>query len=77
VPGDPLYRTFFDALGIDSPSEILIIPIYLADRIAAIFCGDAGSGQTIQGTTEDYARLMRKLALAMNLLILKKKLRSA
>jgi hypothetical protein len=77
VPGEPGYRGFFEALGIDLPSEILIIPVYLADRIAAIFCGDAGSSGAIQGATEDYVRLMRKLALAMNMLILKKKIHSA
>jgi hypothetical protein len=76
LPEGAQYREMFDKMGVAPPLEILVIPIYLEDRLVAIFYGDGGTASEIEGETEDYRRLVRKLAVALNIVILKKKLRS-
>ncbi|HEY3177134.1 MAG TPA: hypothetical protein VGK94_15380 [Candidatus Polarisedimenticolia bacterium] len=77
VPDEPRCRAFLDALGGTTPSEILIIPLYREDRIAAFLYGDTGETGRIQGETEEYLKLVRMVALAIDLVILKKKIHSA
>lgn len=76
LPEGARYREIFDSMGIAPPLEILMIPVYLEDRLVAILYGDGGAGAGIEGETEDYRRLVRKLAVALNIVILKKRLRS-
>jgi hypothetical protein len=76
LPDGARHRTMFDTLGVAPPLEIVVIPIYLEDRLVAIFYGDGGADAGIEGETEDYRRLVRKLAVALNIVILKKKLRA-
>jgi len=76
LPEGACYREIFDSIAVASPREILMIPVYLEDRLVAILYGDGGTGGGIDGETEDYRRLVRKLAVALNIIILKKKLRS-
>jgi MshEN domain len=72
---DPLNLRFYAWLGIDAPVEILLVPIHLNDRLVAILYGDGAEGGRIEGETEDYVRLARMLGLALNAVILKKKIR--
>jgi hypothetical protein len=77
VPDDARYWRFYKDLRIDTPSEILVLPIYINDRLVSLFHGGVGGGKAIMGPTESYRRLMRKLALALSLVSLKAKLRFA
>ena len=76
LPEGARYREMFEKMAVTPPAEILLIPVYLEDRLVAIFYGDGGTGSGIEGETEEYRRLIRKLAVALNIVILKKKLRS-
>ncbi len=76
VPREPKYQKFYDTMEMGLASEILIVPVHLEDRLVALFYGDCGSGFGLQGEAEDYRRLFRKLAIALQLVILKRKIRS-
>jgi hypothetical protein len=76
LPREACFRGIHEALGVEPPSEILVIPTYLEDRLVAIFYGDSLTGSGIEGDTEDYRRLVRKLAIALSIIILKRRLRS-
>lgn len=85
--GEPIYRGpvrhdprclgFYKTLGIDPPAEVLLIPVHINDRIVALLHADCGSGKAIEGATEAFERLIRKLELALGLLVLKGKIRAA
>jgi len=77
LPVDERYRTFYRAFGMEPPSEVLLVPVYLSDRLLAVFHGDAGPSGPIQGETDEYLRLFRLFGLSLNLLILKTKIRDA
>ena len=76
VPADPGYHHHYHLLGTRAPSEILVLPIYLNDHLVALFYGDCGDYEGIQGETEDYRRAMINLAYAFTLLQTKQKIRS-
>ncbi len=77
VPDDARYWRFYKDLRIDTPAEILVLPIYINDRLVSLFHGGVGKGKAIHGPTESYRRLMRKLALGLGLVSMKAKLRFA
>jgi len=58
-------------------TEILLVPVYMIDRLVAICHGDGGPRGRITGETDDYLRLFRLFAPTLNLLILKNKIRDA
>jgi hypothetical protein len=66
----------YETLGIELPAEILVIPVYLEDRLVAILYGDGVTTSGIEGEVEDYRRLVRKLAIGLNIVLLKRKLRT-
>jgi len=74
LPDDPEFRAFYDRLGIEKPAELLLLPIYLNDRLIGMFYADGGPSGPIVGTTEDYRRLTKKLALALHALLLRKQI---
>lgn len=76
VPEDSGCRLFFETLGRQVPAEVLLYPIYLNDRLVAIFYGDSGAKDKIEGETAGYLLVGEKLSMALNLLILKMKLRA-
>ena len=76
VPGEPHHRFVYEALSIDVPREILLLPVYLNDRLVAIFHGDGGFTGRIRGETESYVVLLRRLGLALSMLVLKQKIRA-
>jgi hypothetical protein len=75
VPEDAGCRCFYGTLGVEVPAEVLLSPIYLNDRLVAVFYGDTGSGNSLGGETGDYLRLARKISLSLSMLLLKMKLR--
>jgi len=76
VPDQPHCRWIYAALQIDAPQEVLLLPVYLNDRLAAIFYGDGGPQGRIRGETESFVNLARRLGLALSMLVLKMKIRS-
>jgi len=77
VPDESSCRWFFSALRIPVPAEIQLLPVYVNDRLIAILYADGGPNGRIQDPVEEFQRLVRKLSLALNMLILKMKIRSA
>lgn len=76
VPDELECRWFFGALQIDVPDEILLVPAYLNDRLVAILYADGGNTGRIAGSTDVFRVVMQRVGLALNVLILKMKIRS-
>ena len=77
VPDDPRFRSFYEELGIDIPSEILIFPLYLDDRLVAVLYGEGGPGSLLDVDNDEYRKLAKLVTLSMNLVVAKKKILSA
>jgi hypothetical protein len=77
VPDETGIRWIFGALQIEVPREVVLLPVYLDDRLVAILYGDGGPDGRVEGEVDDYLHLARKLSMAMNMLILKMKIRAA
>ena len=75
IPDDGAYQRIFRELDIEAPSEVMILPVYLDDRLIALYCGDCGGPSEIDADPEEYSPLMRKIAMALNILALKRRLR--
>jgi len=76
VPADPLYRAFYAKLGLEMPAEALIVPAHFNDRLVAILYGDGGKDGRVEGPGEDYLKMMTQVSLTLNLLAIKRKIRS-
>lgn len=76
LPDDPRYRKFFDKLEIPIPAELMVLPVHIDDRLVALFYGDHSRSTGIRGETSHYRMLLRKLALGLNLVTIKSKIRS-
>jgi hypothetical protein len=76
VPDEPGVQWFFGALGLDRPREILLLPVYVNDRLVAILYADGGTEGRLELEDESCRLLSRKLSMAMNMLILKIKIRA-
>jgi len=70
------FAWFYRALRVDPPKEVLLLPIYLNDRLVGIFYGDGGTDGSIRKDTETYRKLMHKLSLGLNMIILKTRIRT-
>ena len=76
LPEEVGYQNFYNTLEMDRPNEVVVMPVHLEDRLVAIFYGDSGDGEEIAGATEDFRLMVRKLAIALNLVVLKRKIRA-
>jgi len=76
LPEEVGYQSFFNTLEMDRPVEVIVMPVYLEDRLVAIFYGDSGETEEIEGATEDFRLIVRKLSIALNLVVLKRKIRA-
>lgn len=70
------FEWFYTTLGVGPPREVLLVPVYLNDRLVALLYGDGGKRGRIKGETEDFLRLCQKIGLTMNMLIQKMRIRS-
>lgn len=77
LPREAKYEVSYRILGVERPNEILLVPLYMGDRLVAVFHGDGGPKGKIAGATDDYVRLCRLFGPTLNLLILKTKIRDA
>lgn len=75
VGDNELHRRFHALLRLEPPQEILLLPVYVQDRLVTLIYGD-NAGQPIEGDVAHYRSLAEKLAAAFNLLILKMKIRA-
>ena len=56
------------------PEQILLVPVYLDDRLVSIVYADGGPKGKIRGTTESHLKLAQRLGLALKMLVLKMKI---
>ncbi len=76
VPDTPTNRQLVQALGGRSPAFILLAPISIKGRTAAVLYADDG-GRPMTDQTEDLLRLGRMAAIALEILILRAKIMMA
>lgn len=74
VPDKPECKWFYSALQLEVPEQILLVPVYLDDRLVSIVYADGGTTGKIRGTTGGYLKLAQRLGLALKMLILKMKI---
>lgn len=70
----PSNEGLFRTLGGSPPSEILLIPVMIGDQVVAVFYGDNGPSKRPIQSVEILRKLTRKAAMALEILILKKKI---
>lgn len=75
VPAGPAHTGFFEKLGFRPPQEMVLAPAYLNDRLVALLYGDGGLSAGLPSEAVSYRRLTEKLALAIGLVDLKRRLR--
>jgi hypothetical protein len=75
LPHNPKLAAFYGPLGVDLPSEVVLVPGYLEDRLVVVLYGD-GSGGPVRADIPDLDLLVRKLACALQIVLIKKKVRS-
>lgn len=77
IPKGSRFDKFYELLGLSRPSEALILSVHLHDRLVAMFYGDGGPDGVIKGEISEYRTLATKLALAIEMLVIKRKIRLA
>lgn len=75
VIGVPKDRGLYHELGIKQPREVLLLPVYAKDHLVAVLYGDSGAGEHIDGELAEYQRVANKIAPALELQALERKLR--
>jgi hypothetical protein len=76
LPSKASFLNFYKVLGMPAAKEIFLVPIYLDDHLVAVFYGDGGASGTISGDTDDFLRLFRIFSDAVDLIILKDRMRA-
>jgi hypothetical protein len=76
VPEDVGIHASFRAMRIEVPAELLLVPGYVEDRMVVLLYGDGGADGSIRGETADLCTLVKKLAYALHVVMLKRKIRS-
>ena len=74
VPDKPECKWFYTALRLEVPEQILLVPVYLDDRLVSIVYADGGVTGKIRGTTGSYLKLAQRMSLTLKMLILKMKI---
>ncbi len=70
------HREIYARLAVPAPVEILLVPVHVNDRLVALLLGDGGPEGRVEGDPREGLRLARMLGLALNLIILKRKIRN-
>jgi hypothetical protein len=76
LPNDARFRNLFYSLGMAPPGEMVLLPGYLDDRLLVVVYGDGGPGAPLAADTGDLQAMVGKLAAALHLVALKRKIRS-
>lgn len=74
VPDLPANARFYLDLGIPPPSRVLLLPLTIKDRSSALLYADTGPDAGSPPEIDVYRRLLRKAALALEVLILRNKI---
>jgi hypothetical protein len=72
---DDAAHPFYSMLKVDPPAEVLLLPVYVNDRLVAVVYADNGKEPIVEDTA-NYRLLAEKLSAAFSLLILKMKIRA-
>jgi len=75
VPRDADFSAFYGPLESVAPDEVLLLPIYLHDRLVALLYGEGSAASPIGGEIETWLRLKSKISMALNMIVLKLKIR--
>jgi hypothetical protein len=73
APTDPGCEKFFEEIGVEFPREMLLAPLRVNQHLVGILYGDAGPDGTL-GDSRPLLELANKLALALTLVVVKKKI---
>jgi len=76
IPRTAMYRRFFEALELEFPDEVILVPAHVDDRLVALFYGDGGVNGRIRGESENVRRLVRKMGMALGMIQLRQRLLS-
>ncbi len=76
LPEEVGYQSFYNALEMSRPNEVIVMPVHLEDRLVAIFYGDSGDREEIEGATDEFRCIVRKLSIALHLVVMKRKIRA-
>ena len=76
LPSDPRLAQFFAAMKMDRAGEAILVPGYMDDRLVICLYGDGGPFGGIEADTDDLRMMVGRVALALQLLVVKKKIRS-
>ena len=74
VPDLPANAKFYLDLGCPPPARVLLVPLTITDKPAVILYSDNGSDASMAPDIERYRRLLKKAALALEVLILRNKI---
>ena len=74
VPDLPANAKFYLDLGCPPPARVLLVPLTITDKPAVILYADNGPDATTAPDIERYRRLLKKAALALEVLILRNKI---
>lgn len=75
LPDGRQFRGFYDKLDMPLPTELMVMPVHIEDRLVALFYGDDRRKTGIQGETAHYRMMLRKCALGMNLVMIRSRIR--
>jgi hypothetical protein len=75
-PRDEL-KSFYRRLGVDTPGELLLVPIRVNDLLVAVVLADGGPKGRIHGEVEEFLKAFRLFGMSLGLLALRKKIRDA
>ncbi len=75
VPNEAPYHRFFSELELETPREIVLLPIKVVGQIVGILYGDAGPTGEIVTPFMEQQQLARKLGLALTLILIRNKIR--
>ncbi|HKB06955.1 MAG TPA: hypothetical protein VKF61_01610 [Candidatus Polarisedimenticolia bacterium] len=77
VPDLPANAKFYLDLGCPPPARVLLIPLTITDKPAVILYADNGADAPTAPDVKRYRRLLKKAALALEILILRNKIMMA
>ncbi len=74
VPDLPANAKFYLDLGCPPPARVLLMPLVITDKPAVILYADNGTDASGAPDIQQYRRLLKKSALALEILILRNKI---
>jgi hypothetical protein len=66
---------FYTALKVESPEELLLIPIHVDDHLVAIALIDGGPSGHIQGDIAEFLKAFRLFGTGVSIVTMRKRLR--